>query len=149
MCRMSSVRVAVCSLMLLLSSVRAFAPSTLHTSSRTKAIAASKTALRMVSILDLLGGAGGAKNQLIDPQKALPGRPQKMAGIDGLKHYVLRNPLTEVPDGYKEAIFANGCFWGTEKSFWRLPQGTLLFFVCGEKKRIVWCVVALSCSHVY
>jgi hypothetical protein len=90
----------------------------------------------MVSILDLLGGgAGGAKNQLIDPQKALPGRPQKMAGIDGLKHYVLKNPLTDVPTGYKEAIFANGCFWGTEKSFWRLPQGTFLVFLFAKKKR--------------
>jgi hypothetical protein len=122
--RTSSVRFAVCSLMLLLSSVRAFAPSTLQSSSRTKAVAATTTALRMVSILDLLGGAGGAKNQLIDPAKALPGRPQKMAGIDGLKHYVLKNPLTDVPAGYKEAIFANGCFWGTEKSCWLLPQGT-------------------------
>lgn len=30
---------------------------------------------------------------------------------------------TEVPEGYKEAVFANGCFWGSEKGIWRLPKG--------------------------
>ena len=26
-----------------------------------------------------------------------------------------------VPDGFKVAVFANGCFWGSEKGIWRLP----------------------------
>eukprot|EP00559_Dactyliosolen_fragilissimus_P005331 CAMPEP_0184863086 /NCGR_PEP_ID=MMETSP0580-20130426/9070_1 /TAXON_ID=1118495 /ORGANISM="Dactyliosolen fragilissimus" /LENGTH=344 /DNA_ID=CAMNT_0027361183 /DNA_START=34 /DNA_END=1068 /DNA_ORIENTATION=- len=78
--------------------------------------------LRMIgSILDLLGGGG--KGELIDPEKALPGRQQKMPNISGLKHYVLGNDLEEVPEGYKVAIFANGCFWGSEKGIWRLPFG--------------------------
>mmetsp|Transcript_32752 Transcript_32752/g.49362 ORF Transcript_32752/g.49362 Transcript_32752/m.49362 type:complete len:313 (-) Transcript_32752:54-992(-) len=81
-----------------------------------------KQPLRMIgSILDLLGGPD--KSELISPDKALPGRSTKMANIDGLRHYVLGNKLTEVPKGYEEAVFANGCFWGSEKGIWRLPKG--------------------------
>jgi hypothetical protein len=51
-----------------------------------------KQPLRMISnILGLLGGPD--KSQLIDPEKALPGRSAKMANIDGLRHYVLGNKL--------------------------------------------------------
>jgi len=60
---------------------------------------------------------------MISPEQAMKGRPAKMAGITGLKHYVLKNDLEEVPDGYEQAVFANGCFWGSEKSIWRLPKG--------------------------
>lgn len=79
-------------------------------------------ARRMIgSILDLL--SGGESGGMISPDKALKGRPDKMAGITGLKHYVLRNDLEEVPPGYEECVFANGCFWGSEKAIWRLPKG--------------------------
>ncbi len=62
--------------------------------------------LRMIgSILDLLGGGDGG---MIKPENALKGRPEKMAGITGLKHYVLGNDLEEVPEGYEVAVFANG-----------------------------------------
>merc|ERR1740117_1684671 len=27
------------------------------------------------------------------------------------------------PQGFKVAVFANGCFWGSEKGVWRLPGG--------------------------
>jgi hypothetical protein len=59
------------------------------------------------SIMDLLGGGEAA---LVSPDQALPGRSQKMANIDGLRHAVLGNLLTEVPDGFSEAVYANGCF---------------------------------------
>ena len=59
------------------------------------------------SIIDLLSGGDGG---MIKPQNALKGRPEKMAGIKGLKHYVLGNDLEEVPDGYEQAVFANGKF---------------------------------------
>ena len=52
---------------------------------------------------------------------ATPGRPQKMSGIEGTRHFVLGNDLEKVPEGFKVAVFANGCFWGSEKGIWRLP----------------------------
>merc|ERR1719506_2199056 len=70
-----------------------------------------------------LGVMGGGDQPLITPDKALPGRSTTMANIEGLRHYVLGNKLTEVPEGYKVAIFANGCFWGSEKGIWRFPFG--------------------------
>jgi peptide-methionine (S)-S-oxide reductase len=83
---------------------------------------AMQTSRRMIaSLLDLMGGGGD--KPLISPEKALPGRDQKMANIDGLRHYVLGNKLEEVPAGFQEAVFANGCFWGSEKGIWRLPKG--------------------------
>ena len=79
------------------------------------------TARRMIgSILDLLSGGDGG---MISPKQALKGRPEKMAGITGLKHYVLGNDLEEVPPGYEVCVFGNGCFWGSEKAMWRLPKG--------------------------
>lgn len=68
----------------------------------------------------LSGGGGGG---LISPDKALPGRSQKMANIDGSKHYITGKDIQEVPEGFEVAIFANGCFWGSEKGIWRLPSG--------------------------
>lgn len=78
-------------------------------------------ARRMIgSILDLLSGGDSG---MISPQNAMKGRDQKMQGITGLKHYVLHNNLEEVPEGYEECVFGNGCFWGSEKNIWRLPKG--------------------------
>merc|ERR1719217_238901 len=59
--------------------------------------------------------------EMVAPDKALPGRPTPMQVPD--RHYVLGNKLEEVPEGYKVAVFANGCFWGSEKGIWRLPKG--------------------------
>jgi peptide-methionine (S)-S-oxide reductase len=75
----------------------------------------------IANILDLLGGPD--KSTLISPEKALPGRTTKMPNIDNYRHYVLGNKLEEVPDGHEVAVFANGCFWGSEKGIWRLPRG--------------------------
>ncbi|KAL1496519.1 hypothetical protein AB1Y20_016473 [Prymnesium parvum] len=70
------------------------------------------------SLFDLMAGA---EPQMVDPKKALPGRKQAMMVPD--RHYVLGNKMVEVPDGFKVAVFANGCFWGSEKGIWRLPGG--------------------------
>ena len=52
--------------------------------------------------------------------KALPGRAQKMKIAS--KHFVLGNPMEGPwPEHLKVAVFANGCFWGSEKGIWRLP----------------------------
>ena len=65
----------------------------------------------------------GRDSELISPEKALPGRQQKMPNIDGAKHYITGKDLQEVPEGFEVAVFANGCFWGSEKGIWRLPEG--------------------------
>lgn len=65
----------------------------------------------------------GGKDELIKPEQALPGRPTPMSGISGSRHFVLGKKLEEVPEGFKVAVFANGCFWGSEKGIWRLPAG--------------------------
>eukprot|EP00929_Paragymnodinium_shiwhaense_P005943 TRINITY_DN10866_c0_g1_i1.p1 TRINITY_DN10866_c0_g1~~TRINITY_DN10866_c0_g1_i1.p1 ORF type:complete len:264 (-),score=58.52 TRINITY_DN10866_c0_g1_i1:274-1032(-) len=38
------------------------------------------------------------------------------------KHYVLGNAMKGPwPENLKRVVFANGCFWGSEKGIWRLP----------------------------
>merc|ERR1719213_882975 len=67
-----------------------------------------------MNLLDVLQGkTGGDGNYLPGRDTALP-VPQK--------HFVLKNPMKGPwPEGHKVAVFANGCFWGSEKGAWRLP----------------------------
>ncbi len=54
-----------------------------------------------------------------DPHEALPGRTQLMPVP--ARHYVNGHPLKPpFPDGYEQAIFALGCFWGAERRFWQV-----------------------------
>ena len=60
------------------------------------------------------------KTQLITPDQALPGRGERMPVP--ARHAVLNTPLEPpFPEGFAEAVFAMGCFWGAEKQFWDLP----------------------------
>jgi len=60
------------------------------------------------------------KTQLITPEQALPGRGQQMPVPE--RHAVLNTPLKPpFPEGFAEAVFAMGCFWGAEQQFWSLP----------------------------
>jgi peptide-methionine (S)-S-oxide reductase len=52
-----------------------------------------------------------------------------MSGIEGTRHFVLGTKMDEVPEGHKVAVFANGCFWGSEKGIWRLPVRRNRLFV--------------------
>src|SRR3954471_21419552 len=57
------------------------------------------------------------KSKMIDPQRALPGRSERMRVPD--KHFVLGTPLEPpFPDGFESAVFGMGCFWGAERKFW-------------------------------
>jgi len=39
-------------------------------------------------------------------------------------HFVLGTPMQGPwPEGFQTFVFANGCFWGSEKGIWRLPGG--------------------------
>src|SRR3954471_19453682 len=56
------------------------------------------------------------KSKMIDPQRALPGRSERMRVPD--KHFVLGTPLEPpFPDGFESAVFGMGCFWGAERKF--------------------------------
>ena len=53
------------------------------------------------------------------PERALPGRDQKMPVP--AKHFVLGTPLQPpFPAGIRTAVFGMGCFWGVERKFWKL-----------------------------
>jgi len=76
----------------------------------------------VAGLMDLLGGRGKEPG-LISPEQALPGRSTPMPNINNHRHVILGNKLEEVPDGHEVAVFANGCFWGSEKGIWRMPKG--------------------------
>jgi peptide-methionine (S)-S-oxide reductase len=72
-----------------------------------------------LGILDFLF-VDPAKQALPSPADALPGRPEAVAVAD--RHAVLGTPLAgPLPAGAQEAVFALGCFWGAEKTFWQTP----------------------------
>jgi peptide-methionine (S)-S-oxide reductase len=60
------------------------------------------------------------KTQMPDPKSALPGRPEPIP--TARTHFVNGAPLKgPYPEGSETAMFGLGCFWGSEKVFWRLP----------------------------
>ena len=62
-----------------------------------------------------------AKTTMPAPDKSLPGNPSPTFDVPE-KHAVLGTPLAgEVPEGFQEAYFGMGCFWGAERRFWQLP----------------------------
>ena len=62
----------------------------------------------------------GTKPRLPRPDEALPGRAERIAVPHA--HTVLGTPLVPPwPDGFEDAVFAMGCFWGAERKFWQAP----------------------------
>ncbi|MFF5854791.1 peptide-methionine (S)-S-oxide reductase MsrA [Streptomyces sp. NPDC012751] len=65
----------------------------------------------------------GRTPQLPTPEQALKGRPVPAYTVPD-RHTVLGTPLLgPYPEGLETADFALGCFWGAERTFWRLPAG--------------------------
>jgi peptide-methionine (S)-S-oxide reductase len=60
---------------------------------------------------------------MIDAASALPGRERAM-DVPAL-HEVLKTPLrvggNPIEEGFEQAVFGMGCFWGEEKVFWEAP----------------------------
>jgi peptide-methionine (S)-S-oxide reductase len=60
------------------------------------------------------------KLEVISPEKALPGRREKMPVAP--RHVVLGGPMAPpFPPGTALATFGMGCFWGAEKKLWQVP----------------------------
>lgn len=59
------------------------------------------------------------------PQEALPGRNEPLPTASA--HAVLGHALLPpYPQGFRQAIFGLGCFWGAERKFWQLGEGIWL-----------------------
>ena len=57
---------------------------------------------------------------MIDAERALLGRDQPIV-VPG-NHFVLGNPMAPpFPEGFEQAVFGMGCFWGAERLFWQAP----------------------------
>eukprot|EP00959_Pyramimonas_sp_CCMP1952_P211294 4422080-Pyramimonas_sp.AAC.2 len=63
----------------------------------------------------------GAKDSKIPTKdESIPDNTTSMCVTN--KHYITKNPIQgPFPPNIKRAVFGTGCFWGTEKGFWRLP----------------------------
>ena len=76
---------------------------------------------------------GSKSLDLPAPGRALPGRP--IAIPTAAAHFVSGRPLKgPYPDGFRQAVFAMGCFWGVERKFWSVPGVwvTAVGYVAGE-----------------
>ena len=60
------------------------------------------------------------KTRMVDASEALAGRDERMPVP--ARHEVLATPLEPpFPDGFEQAVFGLGCFWGAERVFWQTP----------------------------
>jgi peptide-methionine (S)-S-oxide reductase len=58
------------------------------------------------------------KSQMPTSEDALPGRATRPFAVPD-RHFVLGTPLEPpFPEGFGQAIFGMGCFWGAERKYW-------------------------------
>jgi len=62
----------------------------------------------------------GTKTHMVEPENALPGRPDPIPTAS--THDVLGTPLKPpFPEHLQTAVVGMGCFWGAERVFWQTP----------------------------
>lgn len=62
-----------------------------------------------------------SKMQMVAPADALPGRAQPIPTAE--THFLSGIPLASpVPQGFEQAMFGMGCFWGVERRFWQTDR---------------------------
>lgn len=60
------------------------------------------------------------KMDMVSQADALPGRPTPLPTAE--RHFLTGLALkSPVPDGFEQAMFGMGCFWGVERKFYNLP----------------------------
>ena len=60
------------------------------------------------------------KTDMVTPDKALPGRATPLPTAE--THFLSAIPLkSAVPEGFQQALFGMGCFWGVERIFYKIP----------------------------
>ena len=65
---------------------------------------------------------GFKKIAMPKPGEALPGRANPIP--TAASHFINRHPLKgPYPQGFEQAMFGLGCFWGAERKFWELGDG--------------------------
>ena len=82
------------------------------------------------------------KLRMPPPEQALPGRSEAIPVPDA--HFVNGHELIPpFPDGFEQAVFGMGCFWGAERKFWEAPgvYSTAVGYAGGSTPNATYCEV--------
>ena len=63
----------------------------------------------------------GRTPEMVSPTDALPGREQPLPGIPDTHEVLGTSMHGPWPEGTQVLYLAMGCFWGSERIFWKLP----------------------------